>query len=124
MYILSVDMPLLTQCYEYHCHCSTDDTQPENLRAAFVSDTGIVLTWQLPEIASSEQNVVFSLSYSRRGSGVAMTITVTTRRATVGGLDSGGLYDFSVAAMYNLLNSTAASISQETQRELSVLGHA
>jgi len=108
---------------------SAEDGQPVNLRVPFVSDTGVVLSWQLPGIAMSEQNVTFNLIYTRRASGIIRTITVpqqqgTTQGQSVGRLDPQGVYDFSVAAIYELVNSTAATVSQQTQSELNVLGHA
>ena len=94
-----------------------------NVRVAFVSDTGVVLTWQLPEIAISEQNVIFSLSYTRIASRVTTTITVPqqqrrTQGETVSRLGSGGLYNFSISAVYQLLTSTAVNVAQQTEREL------
>jgi len=48
----------------------------------------------------------------------------TTQGQTVGGLDSQGTYDFNVTAMYERVNSTAATVSQQPQSELNMLGHA
>jgi len=108
---------------------SAEDGQPVNLMVPFVSETGVVLSWQLPVIATSEQDVVFNLIYTRQGSGISMTITVpqqqgSTQGQSVGGLDPQGIYSFSVAAMYELVNSTAATVLQQPQSELNVLGHA
>ena len=94
-----------------------------NVRVAFVSDTGVVLTWQLPDIAMLEQNVVFSLSYTRLASRVTTTIAVPQQQRrnqgeTVSRLDSGGLYNFSISAVYQLLTSTAVNVAQQTEREL------
>ena len=113
----------------YSLLLSAEDAQPVNLSVPFVSETGVVLSWQLPDIAMSEQNVIFNLNYTRRASGIIRTITVHQRQGTtqwqsVGGLDPQGVYDFSVAAIYELVNSTAATVSQQTQSELNVLGHA
>ena len=131
MYILSVDMPWLTYVVLRMSSLlfSAEDAQPVNLRVPFVSENGVVLSWQLPDIAISEQDVVFNLIYIRQGSGISMTITVAQRQGTtqgqsVGGLDSRGVYNFSVAAMYELVNSTAATVLQQLQSELNVLGHA
>jgi len=113
----------------YSLLLSAEDAQPVNLSVPFVSETGVVLSWQLPDIAMSEQNVIFNLNYTRRGSAIIRTITVpqqqgTTQGQSVGRLDPQGVYDFSVAAIYELVNSTAATVSQQTQSELNVLGHA
>ena len=93
-----------------------------NLRVAFVSDTGVVLSWQLPDIAVLE-SVIFSLSYTQQASGVTTTITVPhqqgrTRGEAVSGLDSAGFYNFSISAMHQLLTSTAVNVSQQTERKL------
>jgi len=103
-------------------YCPADDARPGNLRVAFVSDTGVVLSWQLPDIAVLE-SVVFNLSYTQQASGVTTTITVPqqqgrTQREAVSGLDSGGFYNFSISAMYQLLTSTAVNVSQQTERKL------
>ena len=91
----------------------------------FVSVTGVVLSWQLPDIATSEQNVTFNLNYTRQGSGNNTIIPVAQRPGTTQGQSVGGLpqgtYDFSVTAMYELVNSTAATVSQQLQSEF---GHA
>jgi len=108
---------------------SAEDVQPVNFMVPFVSETGVVLSWQLPGIAMSELNVVFSLSYNRQGSEEIVTDLVPQRQVTtqgrsVGGLDPQGTYDFNVTAMYELVNSTAATLSRQPQSELNVLGHA
>jgi len=109
---------------------SAEDVQPVNFMVPFVSETGVVLSWQLPGIAMSEQNVTFNLSYNRQASeDIISTITVpqqqgTTQGQSVGGLDPQGTYDFNVTAMYELVNSTAATLSRQPQSELNVLGHA
>ena len=108
---------------------SAEDAQPENFMVPFTSVTGVVLSWQLPDIATSEQNVTFNLTYTRRASGIIRSITVPQRQGTtqgqsLGRLDSQGTYDFNVTAMYERVNSTAANVSQELQSELNMLGHA
>jgi len=109
----------------YQLLLSAEDARPVNVRVAFASDTGVVLSWQLPDIAVLE-SVVFSLSYTQQASGVTTTITVPqqqgrTQGETVSGLDSGGFYYFSISAMYQLLTSTAVNISQQTERKLNMV---
>ena len=110
-------------CPMLHCQLllSAEDARPVNVRVAFASDTGVVLSWQLPDIAMSE-SVIFSLSYTRQASRITTTITVPrlqgrTQGETVSRLDSGVLYNFSVSAMYQLLTSTAVNIAYQTERE-------
>ena len=106
---------------QYQLLLSAEDARPVNVRVAFASDTGVVLSWQLPDIAMSE-SVIFSLSYTRQASRITTTITVPrlqgrTQGETVSRLDFGVLYNFSVSAMYQLLTSTAVNIAYQTERE-------
>ena len=106
---------------QYQLLLSAEDARPVNVRVAFASDTGVVLSWQLPDIAMSE-SVIFSLSYTRQASRITTTIIVPRLQGrpqgeTVSRLDSGVLYNFSVSAMYQLLTSTAVNIAYQTERE-------
>ena len=114
-------------CTMWYCELllSAEDVQPVNVRVAFVSDTGVVFSWQLPDVTMLE-SVVFSLSYTQQASSVTTTITVPqqqgrTQGETVSGLDSGGFYYFSISAMYQLLTSIAVNISQQTERKLNMV---
>ena len=108
-----------------HSHTPTDDTKPVHLSAVFVSETGVVLSWQLPNIAkhSDVDLDCYSISYTRMGSGVFMTRSSQTPAIAISGLESNQTYVFRVSAIYSLpfLQSTEQSLTLTTQRKLRVL---
>ena len=108
------------------------DAQPVGLTAVFISDTGMVLTWQLPTIAQSAGVNSFLLSYSlqesegnltrtRRQSGEVTTRTVPYQQGripgtVVSGLDPDSLYEFRVSVNYSnpVLQSAEAVLAERT----------
>ena len=110
-----------------HTHTHADDVKPVHLSAVFVSETGVVLSWQLPNIANQSDVVIYSYSinYTRMASRVFMTRSSQTSAIAISGLESNQTYVFRVSAIYSLpfLQSIEQSLTLTTQRKLRVLSN-
>ena len=76
-------------------HTPAEDAKPINLSAVFVSGTGMVLSWQLPPLASNQTDVQldsYFINFTRVGSREYMTLTSQTPKIAIGGLDLGQTY--------------------------------
>ena len=107
-------------------HTPAEDAKPINLSAVFVSGTGVVLSWQLPPLASNQTDVQldsYFINFTRMGSREYMTLTSQTPKIAIGGLDLGQTYEFRVSANYfhPVLQSAEEILTQRTGREFCVL---
>ena len=83
-----------------------------------------MLSWQLPEIASTldvDLDVYF-INYTWIGTGMFTTRTSNTPTAAIGGLESGRTYMFRVFANFSrpILQSGERTLQLTTQRELEI----
>lgn len=76
------------------------DVTPQNFHAGQITDTSVLLLWNISSIASRSSTAGYRVTYLQLSNGNVSTTMANTTGVVIGGLNEGMQYNFSVAALF------------------------